>query len=771
MATRYAVASGNWSDLATWDGGVSLPGSGDDVYADGKTVVVNQSITVLSLRTTARSGGTAGGTFVVSDGVTLNYTTMVTGSSDCLTVSMATGTATINGPLVGSGTSNAKHGMIRSGNGTLTINGNVTGGPIGGSNSYGLSDSGGGVVNIVGNVTGGMNSSGGLGMVSSNSGTTNITGNIASIDQNSACGLLYSGTGTVNITGNYSTTCITYNNVYAIKNSGLGTINITGDCVAFGPLAGTTCYAIWNSSTGTVNITGNIAAGVMTNSSTAGTSHAVYNSSTGTITFTGNVTAGPGNCNCINSVGGLVTFTGNATAGTGQYANAIRVTGGHLRWSGNSIANIAGATPGALGIVAYVGSIASGSSKQTQYPTAGATIPNITATPTIHYGATAGGLGQASQSDVRYGIIYGPASELTGTCRVPAAGSVALGVPIDATTGTASLSDPAHLLSTTIATLASQTSFTLTAGSSDNNTYVDKTVIVTKSGSTTRKAVGTVSAYTGSTRTITLSADPAIFTMAVGDSVDIIAGAGGGSIDVAAVQSACESALQSGVGLSGNVTGKVLGGGSGTITGVGAYVKDHSGNAVMPSGSVTLATSQPNYAPAKAGDAMTLTSDERTAVAEEVWAYQDRTLTMTVAEIAVVQSGNDLVIHRGDTTVINITGLGSLVDRVGTKLYFTVKDNLADSDSESIVQITETGGLLILNGEEQLDATIGSLVVNDEIAGNVTITLKSSMTKDLQASLTKKYSWDIQIIKSGDRVETLTQGILAVNYDVTQAID
>lgn len=35
-------------------------------------------------------------------------------------------------------------------------------------------------------------------------------------------------------------------------------------------------------------------------------------------------------------------------------------------------------------------------------------------------------------------------------------------------------------------------------------------------------------------------------------------------------------------------------------------------------GTVTLASSQPNYAPAKAGDAMTLTSGERTAVANEV---------------------------------------------------------------------------------------------------------------------------------------------------------
>jgi hypothetical protein len=47
-------------------------------------------------------------------------------------------------------------------------------------------------------------------------------------------------------------------------------------------------------------------------------------------------------------------------------------------------------------------------------------------------------LGQALPTDVRNGVSYASGS-LTGTCAVPAAGSVALGVPVDATTGTAVL--------------------------------------------------------------------------------------------------------------------------------------------------------------------------------------------------------------------------------------------------------------------------------------------------------------------------------------------
>jgi hypothetical protein len=76
---------------------------------------------------------------------------------------------------------------------------------------------------------------------------------------------------------------------------------------------------------------------------------------------------------------------------------------------------------------------------------------------------------------------------------------------------------------TTIATLASQTSFTLTAGSADDDAYNKCTVIVTDIASAIQKAVGRISDYTGSTKTVTLAADPGIFTMAASDRIHIIA--------------------------------------------------------------------------------------------------------------------------------------------------------------------------------------------------------------------------------------------------------
>lgn len=79
-----------------------------------------------------------------------------------------------------------------------------------------------------------------------------------------------------------------------------------------------------------------------------------------------------------------------------------------------------------------------------------------------------------------------------------------------------------EVLATTIATLASQTSFTLTAGSADNSAYVGCVVYIHDAASAVQCCFGVVSAYTGSTKTVTLAADPAIFTMAAKDNISFM---------------------------------------------------------------------------------------------------------------------------------------------------------------------------------------------------------------------------------------------------------
>lgn len=120
MAVRWAVANGNWSATATWNGG-TLPGVDDDVHADGRAVTINQNITVKSLRTTQRSGGTAGGSFTANvAGRTVNADT-IAGTTVCLNLS--------NGAV--------QNGDAYGGPGSLIYGSSLTAGSIINGNSYG----------------------------------------------------------------------------------------------------------------------------------------------------------------------------------------------------------------------------------------------------------------------------------------------------------------------------------------------------------------------------------------------------------------------------------------------------------------------------------------------------------------------------------------------------------------------------------------------------------------------------------------------------------
>jgi hypothetical protein len=73
------------------------------------------------------------------------------------------------------------------------------------------------------------------------------------------------------------------------------------------------------------------------------------------------------------------------------------------------------------------------------------------------------------------------------------------------------------MVDTSIATLASQTSFTITHGSTSDDAYNGARAVIISDANSVEKAEGRVSDYTGASKTIALDADPGIFTMAVGD--------------------------------------------------------------------------------------------------------------------------------------------------------------------------------------------------------------------------------------------------------------
>lgn len=124
MALRYLIASGNVADPTKWDGGVSVPGSGDDCYANGFTGTISANFTVNSLNTTASGPAAAGGGFSASTAITITCPGgCYAGTTICLTISAL---ATFVGPSFGSTTTGSRSGLSLSGFATQI--GNSTGG-------------------------------------------------------------------------------------------------------------------------------------------------------------------------------------------------------------------------------------------------------------------------------------------------------------------------------------------------------------------------------------------------------------------------------------------------------------------------------------------------------------------------------------------------------------------------------------------------------------------------------------------------------------------
>jgi hypothetical protein len=65
-ANRYAIANGNYSNPAIWNGGLGVPAADDTVRPNGFTVVIDQSITAAILTNNASSPAVAGGGFQVT---------------------------------------------------------------------------------------------------------------------------------------------------------------------------------------------------------------------------------------------------------------------------------------------------------------------------------------------------------------------------------------------------------------------------------------------------------------------------------------------------------------------------------------------------------------------------------------------------------------------------------------------------------------------------------------------------------------------------------
>jgi len=215
----------------------------------------------------------------------------------------------------------------------------------------------------------------------------------------------------------------TNNNTHGARNSGAGTINITGNCTT---LSGRDSAGASNNSTGTINITGDCTGGI--NRSDA---RGAWNASIGTLNITGKCTTGTSGVAAQNKTTGTMTVIGTIEAG-----NTVAIDGTALNQNTFLTGPFIGTAQGIPANVAY---------RWRWIPSVGASYMTAVNSDATGYknlytaDSTDSNSGQPAASNVRSGTVYGPSSELTGTCAVPAAGSVAFGVPVDATTGTAVL--------------------------------------------------------------------------------------------------------------------------------------------------------------------------------------------------------------------------------------------------------------------------------------------------------------------------------------------
>ena len=173
MAARKATSSGKWSQ-SIWD---VTPSAGDNVFANGFTIEIDQNINVSSLQTTLSTGyvDIGGGTFNVFQPHIINVSPngIVAGTTACLTVQTSGfGSTEVIGPVFG-GSAASAYGISNLGPGMVSISGSV----IGGSDAaaFGVYNASLGTISQVGDSTGG---SAATAIRQNSTGTVLITGTI-----------------------------------------------------------------------------------------------------------------------------------------------------------------------------------------------------------------------------------------------------------------------------------------------------------------------------------------------------------------------------------------------------------------------------------------------------------------------------------------------------------------------------------------------------------------------------------------------------------------
>lgn len=402
MANRWAVANGFADDASTWNGG-TLPASTDDLYANNFTVSIRANLTANSLKKISGSGITAGGSFVVTAAATVTITAgiaaadNVTNSTSLLTVNAGSASVTITALSItgGAATSRVPLAIDSSYTGTLTVNANITGGSGAGSHAFVIPASC--TVLINGTVTNGTNGAAGVSITGASAQVT-ITGNIAGSANTTNSAVSVAGT-SASLTVNGNVSGGSGGGGHGIETLGAGSSTTVVGAVVGGSSA--TSYGISHTA-GALTVRGDIRPGSQVAGSPAINSSSVFR-------FSGDI------------------YSGGMAASTGP-SGFFPIRGQWSAISGEEV-EIHVYTDGG-----YPSAIGGSETILSQY---GTDLPD--------------------QVDVRDGVTYGASGLLEGSLAVPPAASVAAGVPVDDTVGTAAvkLSDIAAVQGAQIAAATS----------------------------------------------------------------------------------------------------------------------------------------------------------------------------------------------------------------------------------------------------------------------------------------------------------------------------